>query len=296
MKKRELKQHECVVSHDDGRVVHACVVGVRDFKRVIFYSHGFPASRLEVVIAHESAQKLGLTIVALDRPGFGGSQWYRGRCLEDWAQDVVLVANHLGVERFGILGVSGGSPTAIAAAGELKERVTTLSVVSGVSPVQDRRVLSGMNLANQFLLRLGGVVPGLGKGVITIIAALWRLNPIVAQLWFRMLLPEADIAIGRRPEVSRVMVRAIREGLRQGVQGAANDFELLLSDWRYLVERIRVPSHVWHGDADTYVPLGMGQLLARDIPGAVFHKVEGGGHFMIVDRLMEILETASARS
>jgi pimeloyl-ACP methyl ester carboxylesterase len=208
---------------------------------------------------------------------------------------VVLVANHLGVERFGILGVSGGSPTAIAAAGELSDRVTTLSVVSGVSPIQDRYVLSGMNFANRGLLRIGGVVPGIGKGVIAMLASLWRLNPIVAQLWFRMLLPEPDLAIGRRPEVSRVMVRAIREGLRQGVQGAANDFELLLSDWRHLVERVRVPSHVWHGDVDTYVPLAMGQLLARGIPGAVFHKVEGGGHFMIVDRLVEILEMASAR-
>ncbi len=291
MNKNELKQHECVVRHQNGRGVHACVMGARDLKQVLFYSHGFPASRLEALIAHERARELGLTIVAIDRPGFGGSDWYRERRLEDWARDVALVADHLGVQRFGILGVSGGTPTAIAAAGELGDRVSVLSVVSGVSPLQHPASLSGMNFANQLLLRLGRASPALGRGAMTTIATLWRSNPIVAQLWFRALLPEADLRIGRRPEVARVMSRAIREGLKQGSRGVVTDFELLLSDWRHLLGRVRVPSYVWHGDADTYVPMGMGEMLAKNIPGCIFRKVEGGGHFMIVDTLPEVLAT-----
>ncbi len=292
----ELKQHECVVRHLDGRVVHARVVGAPTFERVVFYSHGFPASRLEAMIANSVGRDLGLTIVALDRPGFGGSDWYRERRLEDWALDVALVADHLGIQRFAVLGVSGGAPTAIAAAGELMERVTSLSVVSGVAPTYYPKALEGMNLANKVLLRLGRATPVLGRGTIATIATLWRSNPIVAQLWFRALLPKPDLRICRRPEVAKIMSLAIREGLKQGVRGAVTDFELLISDWRHLTGRVRTPTFVWHGDADTYVPISMGEALAENIPGSIFRKVEGGGHFMIVDTLREILATIASHT
>lgn len=291
-----LKQHECVVRHHDGRAVHARVIGAPSFEHVVFYSHGFPASRLEAVLAHGIGRELGLTIVALDRPGFGGSDWYRERRLEHWAHDVALIADHFGVQRFAVLGVSGGAPTAIAAAGELLERVTSLSIVSGVAPTYYPKALEGMNIANRALLRLGRTMPGLGRCAVSAIAALWRTNPIVAQLWFRALLPEPDLRICRRPKVTKIMSLAIREGLKQGTRGAVTDFELLISDWRPLLERVRVPSYVWHGDADTYVPLVMGEALAENIQGCIFRKVEGGGHFMIVDRLRDILETITAHT
>lgn len=296
MSRDELKQHECVVRHQDGRAVHARVTGSPTFERVVFYSHGFPASRLEAMIANGVGRELGLTIVALDRPGFGGSDWYRERRLEDWAHDVALVADYLDIRRFAVLGVSGGAPTAIAAAGELMERVTSLSVVSGVAPTYYPKALEGMNLANKVLLKLGRTAPVLGRGTIATIATLWRSSPIAAQLWFRALLPEPDLRICRRPEVSKIMSLAIREGLKQGTRGAITDFELLISDWRHLPGRIRVPSYVWHGDADTYVPIRMGEALAANIPGATFRKVEGGGHFMIVDTLREILTTIAVHT
>ncbi len=294
MKHEGLKQQECVVRHQDGRAVHARVVGAPTFEQVVFYSHGFPASRLEAILAHGIGRELGLTIIALDRPGFGGSDWYRERQLEHWAHDVALVADHFGVQRFAVLGVSGGAPTAIAAAGELMERVTSLSVVSGVAPTYYPKALEGMNLANKVLLRLGRAAPGLGRGTIAAIATLWRSNPIVAQLWFRALLPEPDLRICRRPEVTKIMSLAIREGLKQGSRGIVTDFELLISDWRHLLGRVQTPSYVWHGDADTYVPLGMGEALAENIPGCIFRKVKGGGHFMIVDTLRDILTTIAS--
>ncbi len=292
----DLNQHECIVRHQDGRAVHVRVIGASALKRVVFYSHGFPASRIEAVLAQRAARELELTIVALDRPGFGGSDWYRERKLEDWARDVALVADYLAVSRFALLGVSGGAPTAIAAAGELHDRITALAVVSGVAPVHYSRSLEGMNVANKVLLRLGERMPRVGRRLIATIAALWRINPILAQLWFRALLPEPDLRICRRPEVTKIMSLAIREGLKQGTRGVVTDFELLTSDWRHLLKRVRSPSYVWHGDADTYVPMAMGEVLAENIPGCIFRKVEGGGHFMIVDTLREILTTIAARS
>jgi pimeloyl-ACP methyl ester carboxylesterase len=166
------KHEQAVVYNAAGRAIRYVVFGARDLKRVVFYSHGFPASRVEAGLAHTAARERGITVVALDRPGFGGSAWYGERSFQDWADDVVTVANHLGVERFGVLGVSGGTPTAVAAAGALSERVTKLVIVSGMGPLAGREVLAGMNIGNRALLELGLCMPNVARYSIALIARL----------------------------------------------------------------------------------------------------------------------------
>ena len=284
-----MRHNEIALKHSNGRVIYASTFGARDFKKVVFYSHGFPASRFEATLAHRVALEMGLTIIALDRPGFGGSEWYPERRFEDWASDVELVANHVGVQSFGILGVSGGAPTAVAAAGLLSARVTRLVIVSGVAPMVDSYALEGMNIANTALIRLGQRYKKLGRLSIGSIATIWRLMPGSVALWFGALLPKPDIEIVSRPEVSVVLARNMRESLRQGIRGAVTEFMLLISDWSPLLGRVTVPTSIWHGDKDTYVPLSMAIILANSIKDSNFHTVVGGGHFMIVDRLTPIL-------
>ena len=285
------REHEGIAIHPNGRRVQYGILGARDLAKVIFYSHGFPACRFEASIAHGVARDLGLTIIAIDRPGFGGSAWYRERRIEDWADDVRLVADQLGVTTFSILGVSGGTPTAIAAAGLLGDRVSRLAVVSGVGPVSAPGALEGMNWANKGLLAIGQRFRVVGELAIGGVALVWRSVPGAAQIWFASLLPKPDIEIVSRPEVGVILARNIREALKQGVRGVMTEFTLLISDWRPLLGRVSVPTEIWHGDEDTYVPISMAKILHKGIPGSSFHQVEGGGHFMIVDRLRPILET-----
>ena len=287
---RDVREHELILSHPDGRRIQLAILGARDFTNVVFYSHGFPASRLEASIAHGAAREMGITVIALDRPGFGGSDWYSNRQFKDWANDVALAADHLGVQRFGILGVSGGTPTAVAAAGSLGSRVTALAIVSGVGPIHADGALSGMNWANRSLLRLGSHFKSLGGLSIGAVATVWRSVPGAAELWFASLLPKADIEIVKRPEVGVVLARNIQESLKRGVKGAVSEFQLLVSDWRPLLEEVKVPTTIWHGDEDTYVPISMARIVHQGIAGSRFHEVKGGGHFMIVDRLRTVLE------
>ena len=48
--------------------------------------------------------------------------------------------------------------------------------------------------------------------------------------------------------------------------------------WRERLGEIRVPTTVVHGTADPMFPIGNGEALARDIPGARLVTVPGGGH------------------
>jgi pimeloyl-ACP methyl ester carboxylesterase len=62
-----------------------------------------------------------------------------------------------------------------------------------------------------------------------------------------------------------------------GNEGAADEYEGV-PRWRERLAEIRVPTTVVHGTADPMFPIGNGEALARDIPGATFVPVPGGGH------------------
>ncbi len=285
-------KHDRILRHSDGRAVQYTILGSPDLQRVLFYSHGFPASRIEAVLADRAAREEGITVIALDRPGFGSSEWYPGRRFEDWASDLVLIADQLGVQRFSILGVSGGTPSAVAAAASLPERVASLIIVSGIAPV-DELTLGGMNPVNRTLLHLGRKLPWVGRGCVWGIAQLWRVFPGIIPAWLAVVLPAVDRAVIRRREVGIILGRAIKEAFCQGVRGVVTEFMLLTSDWRGLLARVRVPTTVWHGDADSYVPIGMGEALHQGIQGSAFRKVKGGGHFMILDTISEVLKSVA---
>lgn len=109
----------------------------------VLYLHGVPSSRLEVHVfgLPDAAREAGVKLVALDRPGIGGTDPKPGRTVLDTADDVAAVADALGHTRFALLGYSAGSPFALATATRLSPRITALGVVSGVPP-GDRPVLA----------------------------------------------------------------------------------------------------------------------------------------------------------
>jgi pimeloyl-ACP methyl ester carboxylesterase len=147
-----------------------------------------------------------------------------------------------------------------------------------------------MNRANALFIAAAIRCGWLGRGAVGAVASLWRTFPITANLWFGALLPAVDLEIVQRRDVGLLLARNIKEALRQGVRGVVSDFSILVSDWMPLVVELRAPTTIWHGDADTYVPISMANILHQKIPHSVFRKVEGGGHFMIVDRLEAILQ------
>ena len=84
----------------------------------VVYCHGFPSSRREALLLQASASDAGARIISADRPGYGDSDHQPGRCIADWSEDVALLADRLGLERFAVLGLQqtlellGGDPKA----------------------------------------------------------------------------------------------------------------------------------------------------------------------------------------
>jgi pimeloyl-ACP methyl ester carboxylesterase len=78
----------------------------------VLFFHGWPGSRIEGRLGDEAARVTGVRLVAIDRPGMGLSVFQPRRTLVDWPADVVELASALGLDRFAVLGISGGARVA----------------------------------------------------------------------------------------------------------------------------------------------------------------------------------------
>jgi len=116
----------------DGRSMGVASVG-RDDGFPIIHCHGSGSSRLEVNLLAEQASEVGVRLIGLDRPGIGLSDPKIGYRLLDWPDDVVEVADQLGIEQFAVEGLSAGGPFALACALKIPHRLTACGLISTVS-------------------------------------------------------------------------------------------------------------------------------------------------------------------
>lgn len=259
---------------------------------LVFYFHGWPSSRLEAALLGSVAQSMGLHLVAPDRPGYGLSDFDKGRTLRSWPEDVCELAGHFGASTFGVLGVSGGGPYALACGACIPERLRSLSVVCSVGPSDSPEALEGMVWLNRSLLAFARRTPWLPDrlgGVL--LRAIWREGGRPVPPAVERRLPKLDKAALEDPGLRQGLIASSREALRQGTRAAAVDGLLLARDWNFPLEEIRTPVHLWHGERDVVVPPAMGRCLARRLPNchATFHPEDG--HFSLpYTRCREILE------
>lgn len=258
----------------DGRSLGFCEFGIGDGTPVL-YQHGWPASRFEACLYSEAASKMGVRLISVDRPGFGRSQFQPGRTLLDWPSDIRELAANLGIDRFHLLGHSGGGPYAAACARELDDLLKGVAIVAGLSPMNDRRTREGMRIMNQFLLSVGRPAP-------------WLLD-LMMKMTARMAgdpekmkkglsdLPEVDRDLIERflPEVSRIVEGAFAQGTR----GATWEGRIYANPWGFDLEEIAVPVSIWQGTLDVNVPISNSQIYHEAIPGSRLEMVEGEGHF-----------------
>ncbi|PWS40591.1 alpha/beta hydrolase, partial [Streptomyces sp. ZEA17I] len=92
--------------------------------RPVFLLHGTPGSRLGPAPRGMVLYQRRTQLITYDRPGYGGSDRQAGRRVADVVEDVRAIADSLGLERFAVVGRSGGAPHALACAALLPERVT----------------------------------------------------------------------------------------------------------------------------------------------------------------------------
>src|SRR6476661_2822678 len=128
--------------------------------RPVFLFHGTPGSRLSRHPDESQARAQGVRLITVDRPGYGLSDPLPRRRLLDWPADVAALAAALRLERFALVGVSGGGPHALACAYACPDRVTAVALIGGAGPMDDPVALRQMMWVNRAALRLAPRLPG----------------------------------------------------------------------------------------------------------------------------------------
>jgi pimeloyl-ACP methyl ester carboxylesterase len=285
---------EKVLSLRDGRVLGYAEYGDPTGKPVFFF-HGLPGSRRQRHPDDSIATELGARIIAIDRPGYGLSDFQQGRKLLDWPDDVAQLADSLKIDRFAAIGVSGGGPYLLACAYKMPERMTSATVISGMGPVDDPEAMKGMLPS----MRLGlGIAPRVPWGFVRLaldpVAKMVSRNPSGAKKLVPSSAPEADKKAFARPEVQEVDRQDLVEAYRKGAQGAFWEVVTLATPWGFRLEDIHKKIHLWHGEEDITVPQHMGRYVARTLPDCESRFYPGEGHTLMYNYWREILTVAVA--
>lgn len=114
-----------------------------------------PGSRLDLVGLEDEYRRAGARVLAIDRPGYGLSTARRSRSwtARDWPADVAAVGDRLGIERFAVIGYSGGGMYAAACAHALPERVSAVAIVSGLGSPATPRFRKGVGVPRSISAR-----------------------------------------------------------------------------------------------------------------------------------------------
>src|ERR1700754_772220 len=207
----------------------------------VFAFHGTPGSRHQILVDPAPALAAGVRLIAPDRPGCGASTWQPRRTFAGWANDVAELADHLGVQRFAVLGISGGGPHAAVCARLLSDRVSAAALVSGVGSLAQPGSEAGMMLANRVFARLARNAPAVNDVIFGLIFLVGRRFPERVLPMLVNSMPAVDTAVLSRPEVRSSFVRMLTNASRTAGRAAARDFRLFARDWGFRIEDITVP-------------------------------------------------------
>jgi pimeloyl-ACP methyl ester carboxylesterase len=263
---------------------------------LVIHNHGGPSSRLEVRLLAQAASKYGIRLIGVDRPGMGQSSTQKTRAYSGWADDLVAVADALGYREFGVTGWSEGGPWALAAAAYIDP--ARLRHVSSIAPGSYGAF--GDNSAAQYLSKIDALGGRLALRFTTGFRLMYAGLGFTAKRFqasfvkqVRSSLNDYDQQILSRPGVATAFGDACAECFAHGSDGLVRDAELLYRRWAFELSTIERPVHVWQGLDDKLVPDPINKAVADAMPGAVWHPVDGAGHFVAVGAADDIFAVAA---
>lgn len=242
--------------------------------RPVFWCHGGLSCSMDALLLGSAPGAAGARVIAIDRPGIGGSERAPRRSAALWTADLAAVADALEIARFAVAGWSAGSAFALAAAAVLPARVSAAATLGGMIPVTDpsRRAELGLR-ADRALIPAATRSPRLAGAAL----GLTRLAPD------RMLARQVARAAGTRDGAAldaRAFAKTMHAALEPGAAGTVDDYAAFGGDWGFELSAVGARVDVWQGEEDSLVPMAHAGLLAQELPAGHLRPVERAGHFL----------------
>jgi pimeloyl-ACP methyl ester carboxylesterase len=269
----------------DGRTVHWSEGGDPGGTPVLFF-HGTPDTRRASWSGYAAAQRAGVRLIAANRPGYGAST-PAAASYRRVVDDVLALADSLGLATFGVLGMSVGGPYALACAALAPARVSAAAVVGSpgevtrMEPPWPRDALDEQGQELFRRLAVGTVEQNLEAVRPDFLAYRARVDPedpddvALAARWIGGLPPEDRVLLAGRPAAD--LAADAREALLVP-DGYLADAALVFRPWDFRVDAVRCPVTLWYGERDAQSPPRHGTWLAAALQRATLHVRPGLGH------------------
>jgi pimeloyl-ACP methyl ester carboxylesterase len=251
-----------------GHTLHAYDTGGEGL--VVVWHHGTPniGAPPEPLVA--AADELGVRWVSYDRPGYGGSTPQPDRPVGSAAGHVAAVADALGIERFAVMGHSGGGPHAVACGALLADRVVAVASIAGLAPFDAEGLdwFAGMVPSGEAALRAAAA----GR-------AAKEAHESEGGDYDPGFTPaDLDALDGPWSWLGTVVSRALESGL-----GPAIDDDLAyVSPWGFDPAELSVPALFVHGERDGVVPSSHSEWLSRRCPDSGLWLRPDDGHISVL--------------
>lgn len=259
----------------------------------IVWMHGTPGARRQIPLeARALAERHGLRIIGIDRPGIGSSTPHLYDDVLDWTADLEIMLDTLAVDTFRLIGLSGGGPYVLAAGAAMPERVHGIGVLGGVAPTRGPDAAEGG--AIQLAVHLAPVVQltRVPLGV-ALTGAIRLARPVagVALDLYAAVQPPGDKTLLSRPEFKAMFLDDLLNGSRFQTSAPLNDLLLFTRDWGFTAAEVVVPVRWWHGDEDHIVPLRHGEHVVARLPDASLSVIDGESHLGGLGIAQDVIET-----
>lgn len=254
----------------------------------VFYFHGWPASRLSGKTIDEAAKQLKLRIISCDRPGFGLSTYKPNRKLLDWPDDVVELADNLGLKKFSIIGSSGGGPYVSACAYKIPKRLISVTISAGLGPLKIKNK-EGLTFKQQYLLKTASFLAKIYLPNLVLYRFFLNRLPRFF-IWYASLRrPKQDKEIFEKESFKKSFEETGREAFRQGIKGPLQDMIIYSSDWGFDLKDIDLKISLWHGELDKNVPVWLAKYVTNRLRNCKPTFLPEAGHFLLARMGEEIL-------
>jgi pimeloyl-ACP methyl ester carboxylesterase len=284
------------------RTVHAAgnrAIGIYEYGDAsgapVFALHGTPACGAGFDWTDRSARERKLRIIAPDRPGIGNSTAQPMPAVASYAAELAALADALEIDRFTVLGYSGGGPYALAVAAALGPRVQSATIVASAGEIGAWAVFSDLARSDRQITWLALHAPVLARATLRAADLGARVAPRLTLRSASSELTASDRAVLQNLGSPSQALALFTQALAHSSAGVVADYALLARPWHVDLGAITVPVHCWHGTADTLVPLAHTEDLVARLPNARLTTWPGEGHLAFIAHIDDVLADIAAK-